>query len=387
MGPKISVAIPYRQRIDNLRLCLQALSEQTVRGADLEVIVGAMDYDPELGELVRSFLDRLNIIMAVSPHKFEISAARNLAMRNATGTLCIQIDADTFLAPDALAALWTASERHGHISCLVGRIVGYGNNNDGDVEHVDVQPKEALIHRLEDLKAYPAADTDPRFAQPINIPWAFVWTGLVGLPTAAVRAHDLYFDESFTGWGVDDLEWGYRIHRAGLPIVLEGNACGLHLPHQRSMAANKAFEQLNFRRLLRKWPSSDVELVSAFNDMEANVLYPAYKGELERLSSLAGYEMSVLLCKGPNKMHLVIGVRSDDRQTWRSAMAGESDIQSIESINLLGLALPFEDNSFDSCLLAPTIGELPPIYHNRIRQEAQRVSVTTPVTLSIKGVI
>jgi hypothetical protein len=34
-----------------------------------------------------------------------------------------------------------------------------------------------------------------------------------------VAADQLYFDESFRGWGNDDLEWGYRVCASGIPIV------------------------------------------------------------------------------------------------------------------------------------------------------------------------
>ena len=82
------------------------------------------------------------------------------------------------------------------------------------------------------MAAAPDWPADPRFRVEHNIPWAFAWTGLIALPAAAVAADQLYFDESFRGWGNDDLEWGYRVCASGIPIVLRPDVYGLHLPHR-----------------------------------------------------------------------------------------------------------------------------------------------------------
>ena len=61
MGVKLSVCIPYKARLDNLGIALEALARQTMSAADFEVIIGAMEYSSELIELCARFSDRLNL--------------------------------------------------------------------------------------------------------------------------------------------------------------------------------------------------------------------------------------------------------------------------------------------------------------------------------------
>jgi glycosyltransferase involved in cell wall biosynthesis len=99
---KLSVCVPYKARLDNLAIALEALARQTMSAADFEVIIGAMEYSTELIDLCAGFRDRLNLVTVCSSREFHIPRARSLAMRNAAGEVVLQIDADTMLAPEAL---------------------------------------------------------------------------------------------------------------------------------------------------------------------------------------------------------------------------------------------------------------------------------------------
>ena len=81
-----------------------------------------------------------------------------------------------------------------------------------------------------------------------------------------MTSEELYFDESFRGWGVDDLEWGYRICGAAFPSWSRPDIYGLHLPHKRNAAANRLTGAANHARFLSKWPRRDVELTRVFGD-------------------------------------------------------------------------------------------------------------------------
>ena len=205
-------------------------------------------------------------------------------MRQATGKVLVQMDADILLSPDALRDLYDRHFSFGQNICVVGQVVGYGNNNDGDVELVEVRSYEHHRDALAALAARPDWPLDPRFTVEHVIPWAFGWTGLIALPLRTIHEHGLYFDEDFRGWGVDDLEWSYRICASGTPIVLRPDVYALHLPHVRDAAANRVSESRNYRRFLRKWPTHDVELAHAFGDVEANALFRAYTRELAAVS-------------------------------------------------------------------------------------------------------
>jgi glycosyltransferase involved in cell wall biosynthesis len=94
---KLSVCIPYKARLDNLGIALEALARQTISAAEFEVIIGAMEYSTELIALCAGFRDRLNLITACSSREFRIPRARNLAMRNATGEVDALADDDALV--------------------------------------------------------------------------------------------------------------------------------------------------------------------------------------------------------------------------------------------------------------------------------------------------
>ena len=127
-GVKLSVCIPYKARLDNLKIALEALARQTMSAADFEVIIGAMEYSTELIAACAAFCDRLNLVTVCSSREFHIPRARNLAMRSATGEVVVQMDADTMLAPDALQRLYELCFAFGQRVCAVGQVVGYDNN-------------------------------------------------------------------------------------------------------------------------------------------------------------------------------------------------------------------------------------------------------------------
>ena len=41
---KLSVCIPYKARLDNLKIALEALAQQTMHARDFEVMIGVMEH-------------------------------------------------------------------------------------------------------------------------------------------------------------------------------------------------------------------------------------------------------------------------------------------------------------------------------------------------------
>jgi Glycosyl transferase family 2 len=379
------VCIPYKARLDNLGIALEALARQTMAAADFEVIIGAMEYSTELIALCAGFRDRLNLVTVCSSREFHIPRARNLAMRNATGEVVVQIDADTMLAPEALQRLYDYCFAFGQRGCAVGQVVGYDNNAGGDIDSVELRPYEEHLAALREMASGPDWPADPRFLVEHNIPWAFAWTGLIALPAAAVASDRLYFDESFRGWGNDDLEWGYRVCASGIPIVLRPDVYGLHLPHPRNAAANTLTATANADRFLRKWPRRDVELVCLVGDTRANDLWPSYRASLARASHATAFGAAAFGAAvgvgvadedAGGGAALLIGVPLDDADipVGRDYLACFDARADVKILPLTGIALPFGPGEVASCRVGPGIQRLPAEYRDAVRAEAERVS-------------
>jgi glycosyltransferase involved in cell wall biosynthesis len=370
---KLTLSIPYKQRLHNLRVVFEGLVNQTMDPSEFEVLVAAMEYSHEYLDLCLEFADRINIVSVVTSYEFQIPRARNMAMRQAVGEVIVQMDADTLLPPEALSTLYDSHFAFGQSVCAVGQVVGYGNNMDGDVTGVEDLPYAHHSAALSELVAGPTWPADPRFRVPHVIPWAFGWTGLIALRADSVREHGLFFDEkNFHGWGVDDLEWSYRVCAAGIPLVLCPDVYALHLPHIRDSAANRQKEVANYRRFLQKWPRSDVELSFAFGDLAANGLYLEYRRELR--AAAGGATLGTVRGSIDGQHVVMLGVELDPSGARPEALAVFDRGFEVEQLPLAGLALPYDDHAMDECRVLPSIASLSARYRDVIYGEAGRVA-------------
>jgi len=373
---KLSLSIPYKQRLDNIAIVFEALSNQTMNKSEFEVIVGAMEYSEDYVSLCKKYVDRIQIKSVLSAEDFSIPRARNLAMNQAVGQIIVQMDADTLLPTNALQNLYDSHFAFNQNICVVGQVVGYGNNNDGDITTVESQPYAKYRDALVELGNTKGNPRDPRFQVEHIIPWAFGWTGLIALPLKTVKEYELFFDENFHGWGVDDLEWSFRICKSETPIVLCEDVYAIHLPHTRNQAANQKTEKKNYQRFLQKWPRLDVELACTFGDVKANALYINFTNELKKVTCNEENKFGMIRGSIKGNDVLLIGVELDKNNRFvdKSITDLFDNSHLLEMSYLLGMATPYNDKSIYQCKILPSVSKLPPLFWNAILSEAKRLS-------------
>ncbi|MGW0761003.1 glycosyltransferase family 2 protein [Streptomyces sp. NPDC002814] len=387
-NPKLSIVIPYKQRLDNIRAVFLSLAEQTLHPAEFEVVVGVMEYDPHYVELCREFTDRLRIVSVLIADEWNTSQARNLGIRHATGQVLVVLDADVILAPTTLLNLWEQYFRHGQNICVQGQVFGYDDVLDDTVEAVDVQPYSVYRKTFAELASTDCPRLDPRWspeAAPAfaRFPWAFVRTGFMALPTDTIRRHGLTLDEGFIGWGAEDQEWGLRISLTGTPIVLGQNVYGIHLPHRRDFAAQDRSATLTNRYYLAKWPRLELELALAFGGWPtAEQLYAEAEEQLAEAGS--GRRLGTVLGTVGGARVLAVGAllapapadgRYDVADPEVEALFGPGPWAYDEVAPLAGFALPHADASIDECHLLPPVDRLGERYREAVRREAERVAL------------
>lgn len=379
----ISVVIPYKQRLRNLKTVLASLAEQTLPRSRFEVVVGAMEYATDYVEACREFADRLEIVTVMAGGEWNCSRARNMALRQAGGEIILFLDADMALPTQCLESLYDRYYADGQDACVLGQLVGYDNLSPRAGHADEDLPYSHYRELLAGLESTPGLRTDRRWLfEPLVLPWTIVWSGMVALRAATVRRHALWFDEDFRGWGGEDQEWGYRIAATGTPIVRGVDVLGLHLPHERDVASNMAAFDANKGYFLSKWPALDVELFRAFDGWEANRRHAELSREVAEALPTGG-RLGVVRGAIEGADTLVIGARIE-----AAAETPAAEVQKlfdpgapVRALPLVGLALPFPDGSVDSCrVLEPALGLSEP-YRDAVLREAARVSrsgVATP---------
>ena len=122
---RISVVIPYKQRLESIKAVLAALADQTMDVSQFEVVVGVLEYSEDYVAMCRSFANRLRIVSVLADDDWNVSKARNLAIRQANGKVTVLLDADMVLPEHVLSTLWSEYFANGEDVCVLGQALGY----------------------------------------------------------------------------------------------------------------------------------------------------------------------------------------------------------------------------------------------------------------------
>ena len=205
----ISVVIPTYNRLETLRHVIPTLLAQDLAEARFELLVcdsqstdGTAEY---LAQVASAHPNVRHLPGAYSGR----AAARNAGIEAAQGEVVVFNDADILASPDLLSR---HLRRHQERSGIA--VVGWEVQVKDLADYVYKRDRPDVRGSL-----HPPSRT--------RLSWLYFLTG-----NASVRRDDLLraggFDESFTGYGHEDLELGYRLEKAGLEIVYEPRAVNYH---------------------------------------------------------------------------------------------------------------------------------------------------------------
>lgn len=196
---RASVVIPSRAGAARLPRLLRALLAQS--GTDPEVIV-VLDGDIDGSTAVlEQWRDRLDLTAVVFPENRGRSAALNAGFSAASGDVLIRCDDDLEPGPH-----YVRHHLQAHTAGPVG-VIGLYRNIYPD------SPYARVYGRGADEAFRTAAYATPP-AQLFRY-----WAGNVSTTRAVFEAVGGY-DETYRSYGWEDVDWGYRLHRLGVPIVL-----------------------------------------------------------------------------------------------------------------------------------------------------------------------
>ncbi|HEU5158184.1 MAG TPA: glycosyltransferase [Streptosporangiaceae bacterium] len=274
--PRVSIVIPTYNRSELLARQLGTLARQRFPHDDMEVVVADDGSSDATRQVVASFEPHLRLKYHFQEDLgFRAAAARNAGARLAAAPVLILLDAGTLVGPDYVGAHLAAHdgpERAGAAGpgrVVLGYTYGYSpwDPFDGLADALDRLAPEEAVRELagepgfQDMRHRDFARVGydlSRFAAP----WMYFWTVNMSLRAEDLRAAG-GFDEDFRGWGGEDLEFGYRLTRAGLTPVVSRDAWAIEPPHERDLEANSASNRANAWLLWDKHPDPVMELYGA----------------------------------------------------------------------------------------------------------------------------
>lgn len=304
---EISVVVPTYNRLETLAPVLPTLLAQNLAPSEFEVLVCDSNSTDGTAEfLAKMHEQHPNVRHLPGPYSGR-AAARNAGIDAARGDVVLFNDSDIFASPDLLAQHLRHHRAQRNVA-VVGLEVQVKDYADY-LRKRDNPGERGSLHK-------PTRRT---------LPWLYFLTG-----NASVRRDDLLrvgrFDESFTGYGHEDLELGYRLARAGVAILYEPNAINYHcqdVPHDDQKEKMRLAGRSTVR-FYRKHPDFAVQLNLGMTPVSLGL-----HSVLERIPRLLAYfdarsSRSKFARDLVQQYHYVSGVKDALRQAQDKPEKGTS---------------------------------------------------------------
>lgn len=212
-------------REDNLQYCLRSLQQQSL--APTEVIV--TDDGTGSEAIVQQWADRLPLTYLSRPNDRTVARSRNLAAARATQPFLVILDGDILLNPEGLAAYQTHFESRP--DALWSGFFGNNFHHESPSHWFE----ERLVNYVDKRFEACFANQFYPFAHVLETPALCYWGGNMGIPKA--RYEELKgFNETYTGWGGEDVEFALRAIQAGCELHFSVDVWAEHQIHPRNDA-------------------------------------------------------------------------------------------------------------------------------------------------------
>ena len=258
---KISVVTTIYNRPEHLRLLAAALAAQT-RPPD-ELVVADDGSDEATAAAMARLLPACGIpakVVRQEKDGYRLAAARNRAIRAATGDVLLFLDCDLVPLPDAVAVHERNAERRrvlcGNRAMLdeaatAALFAAHPSPSEADWEQAwtIADPREAA----EAARAYArhAALRRWHLARPHKPKLLGCHFSLFREDVVRVNG----FDENFVGWGYEDDDFARRLYQAGVEprsVIVEARALHLWHPSLAPQALERHRDRPN-RAYFRRW--------------------------------------------------------------------------------------------------------------------------------------
>lgn len=317
----------------------------------------------EVRELLRKY-DGTKVEILTPGTKGNRSANRNLAADRSSGDLLLFVDGDVLLASDAIELVRNFD--YSGISGLCGSVaamrmtpeaISIATRNYFDEINIDSINFDSW-HKL-----FPDFRNDK-----VLLPWNRFYTAFSVIPRETFYRAGR-FDESFVGWGGEDIDLGYRLLDYG-KLLISREMRALHIPHSRDIPQEECNGRRNMYKMLDKYRNRDMEELISF--ALTPYITDGINSVLARLRT-ADNDNVILPTSDRTLIYYAVSDKNPNGRITYSDK-GENKIEEF-----IGLALPFPNCHFDSVITTTAIFDYPEGMATRILQELTRISKTVEI--------
>lgn len=210
----ISVLTIVKNRVGHLAQLVEGLKRSTVPPD--EFIIVDMASDPLVAQPDLPFPV---LVLRLDGDGLPLAAARNTAARAANGEYLLFLDVDCIPMRDLIDAMGDHLARNDALICAEALYLGPDDARgtwDEEGLRLSAVPHPVRRFPAEGLRAETHA--------------GLFWSLVFGIRHARFTALG-GFDEAFSGYGAEDTDFGFRSHRAGVPLLFMGGAGAFHQHH------------------------------------------------------------------------------------------------------------------------------------------------------------
>ncbi|GKU76565.1 glycosyltransferase family 2 protein [Paenibacillus sp. L3-i20] len=378
----VSIIIPVYNKMEQLERTLYFVQSQNTSARSFEVIVVDDGSTEPVKQIVDSFAERivnLKYIYLERNKKSCRSLTRNTGIRESSGNIIVFLDCGIVI-PDFFVE--KVVDRIGDSSNMVlyHYILGaFTDPNKEDMSVIEGVHPANLAHVCEKLKYDPGwEDLRTSHFELINndlgrmdVPWTMGWSGAVSASRSIVLQTG-GFDETMKGWGAEDTDFSYRLHKEGALMYATDEICTLHLPHPSDDNIDQKIKSsyLNRKKMHVKQRTFDTELypysadmhfdqiMAKFNRLLIHYYIPAYSNSFINVLNreyVQGAERSAVLGADSHSFLSSLNTSHVFLQNKHLLERYQSTWPDKEFIYLLGLDTHYTSKYFDVIIVTDYI--------------------------------
>jgi glycosyltransferase involved in cell wall biosynthesis len=229
---KITVVIPTFNKLSYLKVALNSLCYTSFNFKDFEVIVcndgSTCSMEPIL---TNNYPFQLKVLSL--PRKGR-SYARNAGIEEAKGELIVFSDDDTILDSEFLTNHWKGHDGNDRNVILGERRQLYLKELPKESSSVEEsRDLTRYMYKYSKCNIFNSQVTEKLLKIKFSRHWICTITGNMSINRIWLE-HLGAFDEEFKGWGLEDIELGYKLSRSGFFFCYEPFAKNFHIEHPRN---------------------------------------------------------------------------------------------------------------------------------------------------------
>lgn len=350
----------------NINLCLNAALGQLLDND--EIIVVDDHSDSQTLALLNEYAKKNAIILIHSDKVANRSYNRNLGVRCSHNPILVFLDGDMVLGNRSLQKFRFAHESREEKAFI-------GNKHAINFDEYQLNLYASIPNYLDLLKTEEGRyqlEQHPMFkdrrikyattSESQRFIWTIYYTGLCSVE------RDFFelaggFDEGFTTWGSEDVDFGYRISKlCKIGFIMDLH--GFHIPHRRDVIKNELSNKQNILYMLKKYKTWEFEIL-------ANFYGYGHIGKFEYvIQQMRMLKLSELHPQIEND-EIIIDSVSQDFPNGKIILYCNNILKTISS---LGVAILVENSMYERAYVSDHIFIYPQLLTSRILQEALRIA-------------